>query len=53
MGKTKDITVNNDGTCAFLFKGDACGENGVFDPGANQIGLNINGIGRASLLLSQ
>jgi len=53
MGKTKDITVNNDGTCTFLFKDDACGENGVFDPGANQVGLKIDGIGRASLLLSQ
>ena len=53
MGKTKDVTVNNDGTCTFLFKDDACGENGVFDPGANQIGLKIDGIGRASLLLSQ
>ena len=53
MGKTKDITVNNDGTCTFLFKDDACGENGVFDPGANQVGLKIDGIGRASLLLSR
>jgi len=53
MGKTKDITVNNDGTCTFLFKDDACGEDGVFDPGANQVGLKIDGIGRASLLLSQ
>jgi len=53
MGKTKDITVNNDGTCTFLFKDDACGENGVFDPGANQVGLQIDGIGRASLLLTQ
>jgi phosphoribosylaminoimidazole-succinocarboxamide synthase len=53
MGKTKDITVNNDGTCTFLFKDDACGEDGVFDPGANQVGLKIDGIGRASLLLTQ
>ncbi|MCL2004916.1 MAG: hypothetical protein FWG73_02020 [Planctomycetaceae bacterium] len=53
MGKTKDITVNNDGTCTFIFKDDACGENGVFDPGANQVGLSIEGKGRASLVLSQ
>ena len=53
MGKTKDITVNNDGTCTFTFKDDACGENGVFDPGANEVGLKIDGMGRASLLLSQ
>lgn len=53
MGKTKDITINNDGTCTFTFKDDACGENGTFDPGANQVGLKIDGMGRASLLLSQ
>jgi len=54
MGKTKDIlSINADGTCVFRFKDDACGENGVFDPGANQIGLKIGGMGRASLLLSR
>ena len=53
MGKTKDITVHADGSCTFTFKDDACGENGTFDPGANQIGLKIDGMGRASLLLSQ
>ena len=53
MGKTKDITINNDGTCTFTFKDDACGENGAFDPGANQVGLKIDGMGRAALLLSQ
>ena len=53
MGKTKDIKVNEDGTCTFTFKDDACGENGNFDPGANQVGLKIDGMARASLLLSQ
>ena len=52
MGKTKDITINNDGTCTFVFKDDACGEDGVFNPGANEVGLKIDGMGRASLLLS-
>ena len=53
MGKTKDLIRNNDGTCTFIFKDDACGENGVFDPGANEIGLKIDGIGKASMLLSK
>ena len=53
MGKTKDVTINNDGTVTFSFKDDACGENGKFDPGANQVGLKIDGIGKASLVLSQ
>jgi phosphoribosylaminoimidazole-succinocarboxamide synthase len=53
MGKTKDIVVHNDGTCTFTFKDDACGENGTFNPGANEVGLKIDGMGRASLLLSR
>ena len=53
MGKTKDLIANNGGTCTFLFKDDACGEDGVFNPGANEVGLKIDGMGRASLLLSQ
>ena len=53
MGKTKDAVLNNDGTCTFFFKDDACGENGQFDPGANEVGLTIDGMGNASLLLSQ
>ena len=56
MGKTKDFMTNSDlesqGLCAFRFKDDACGENGTFDPGANEVGLKIDGMGRASLLLS-
>jgi phosphoribosylaminoimidazole-succinocarboxamide synthase len=56
MGKTKDIISNSDlnkGLCMLRFKDDACGEDGVFDPGANQVGLKIDGMGRASLLLSK
>ncbi len=52
MGKTKDVVRHSDGTCTFTFKDDACGENGQFDPGANGVGLTIEGMGRASLLLS-
>jgi phosphoribosylaminoimidazole-succinocarboxamide synthase len=57
MGKTKDIIPNSgleqEGLCVFRFKDDACGENGTFDPGANEVGLKIDGMGRASRLLSQ
>lgn len=54
MGKTKDVTVNENGTCTFVFKDDVTSENGVFDPGANTSGeLRIDGMGRASMLLSQ
>ena len=53
MGKTKNIQINNDGTCTFTFKDDACGEDGVFNPGANQVGLKIAGKGKASLLMSR
>ena len=53
MGKTKDFITNNDGTCTFTFKDDACGENGTFNPGANEVGLKIDGMGRASLMLSR
>ena len=53
MGKTKDIISNGDGTCVLTFKDDATGTDGKFDPGANAIGLSINGLGRASMLLSR
>ena len=53
MGKTKELSINRDGTCTFTFKDDACGENGVFNPGANEIGLTIDGMGKASMLLSR
>jgi phosphoribosylaminoimidazole-succinocarboxamide synthase len=53
MGKTKDLTINSDGTCTFKFKDDVCSVNGVFDPGANEAGLKIDGMGKASMLLSK
>jgi len=53
MGKTKDVIVNNDNTVTLIFKDDATGEDGVFNPGANQVALKINGMGRAGLILSQ
>ena len=51
-GKTKDVYKLPDGNVLLQFKDDACGENGVFDPGANQIGGSIDGKGREGLRLS-
>ena len=52
QGKTKDVYRLPDGNCLLQFKDDACGENGVFDPGANQTIGEIKGKGKAVLQLS-
>ncbi len=52
-GKTKDVYALEDGNYLLDFKDDCTGENGVFDPGANQVGLSIEGVGRAGLRLSK
>lgn len=51
-GKTKDVYQLNDGNFLLKFKDDVTGENGVFDPGANTVGLSIEGAGRAGLRLT-
>ncbi|MDR3013769.1 MAG: hypothetical protein LBU70_11300 [Chitinispirillales bacterium] len=51
-GKTKDVYQLDNGNCLLKFKDDVTGENGVFDPGANAVGLIIDGAGRACLRLS-
>jgi phosphoribosylaminoimidazole-succinocarboxamide synthase len=51
-GKTKDVYDKGDGTYLLKFKDDACGENGVFDPGANQIIGQIEGKGKAGLAVT-
>ena len=51
-GKTKDVYQLDDGNCLFKFKDDVTGEDGVFDPGANTVGLSIDGVGVAGLKLS-
>ena len=38
-GKTKDVYELEDGNYLLQFKDDVTGENGVFDPGANTVGL--------------
>lgn len=52
-GKTKNVYLLEDGNYLLKFKDDATGENGVFDPGSNSIGLTIEGAGRAGLRLTK
>ncbi|NLA85021.1 MAG: phosphoribosylaminoimidazolesuccinocarboxamide synthase, partial [Clostridiales bacterium] len=51
-GKTKDVYDLGNGIYRMVFKDDVTGENGVFDPGANTVGLSIEGIGRENLRVS-
>ena len=48
-GKTKDVYQLDNGNVMLKFKDDCTGEDGVFDPGENSVGLTIEGIGRANL----
>ena len=52
-GKKKDVYALDDGNYLLKFKDDVTGENGVFDPGANTVGLKIEGAGRAGLRLTE
>lgn len=53
-GKTKDVlTDKNTGAVYLLFKDDATGENGVFDPGSNTVGGSVDGKGKIGLKISQ
>jgi len=51
-GKTKDVFALENGNYRLKFKDDVTGENGVFDPGANTVGLSIEGIGKRNLMVS-
>lgn len=51
-GKTKNVFELEDGNYLLAFKDDVTGENGVFDPGANTVGLTIHGAGLAGLKLT-
>lgn len=51
-GKTKDIYALENGNLLLRFKDDVTGEDGVFDPGANKIGLSLPGVGKANLRMS-
>ncbi len=53
IGKTKDVLVDeSDGAVYLLFKDDATGENGVFDPGSNTVGGSVDGKGKVGLKVS-
>jgi phosphoribosylaminoimidazole-succinocarboxamide synthase len=43
----------DDGNYLLKFKDDVTGQDGVFDPGANTVGLKIEGAGRAGLRLTE
>ena len=51
-GKTKDVYALEDGNYLLKFKDDLTGTDGVFDPGANTVGLSIEGAGLAGLRMS-
>lgn len=52
-GKTKDIYKSEDENYVLKFKDDVTGENGVFDPGANTVGLSIEGVGHEGLKITK
>ena len=51
-GKTKDVFALDNGHFLLKFKDDCTGKDGVFDPGMNEIGLTIEGVGRVNLRMS-
>lgn len=52
-GKTKDVYALEDGNYLLKFKDDVTGADGVFDPGANTVGLTIEGVGKSGLKLTK
>ena len=53
VGKTKDVYLLEDGNYLLKFKDDMTGTDGKFDPGANTVGLTVEGIGKSSLRLTK
>ncbi len=51
-GKTKDVYELDNGNYRLKFKDDVTGTDGVFDPGANTVGLSIAGVGKVNLRMS-
>ena len=51
-GKTKTVYELEDGNYLLAFKDDVTGENGKFDPGANTVGLSIEGMGKSGIKLT-
>jgi len=52
-GKTKDVYDNGDGNYLLQFKDDVTGTDGKFDPGANTVGLTIEGVGKSGIRLTE
>ena len=52
VGKTKDVYSIDEENVLLVFKDDVTGTDGVFDPGANTVGLSIEGMGKSNLALS-
>lgn len=53
QGKTKDVFDLENGTYLLKFKDEVTGVDGVFDPGANTVGLTMEGAGEAGLKLTK
>lgn len=51
-GKTKDVYRLDDGNIKLKFKDDVTGEDGVFNPGANTVGLTVEGAGKSGLKMT-
>ncbi len=51
-GKTKNVYALDNGNYLLKFKDDVTGTDGVFDPGANTVGLSIAGVGNLNLRMS-
>lgn len=51
-GKTKDVYKLNDGNILLKFKDDVTGTDGVFDPGANTVGLTVEGTGKSGVKMT-
>ena len=51
-GKTKNVYALENGNYLLKFKDDCTGKDGVFDPGMNEVGLTIEGVGRVNLRMS-
>jgi len=52
-GKTKDVYKLDGNNVLLKFKDDVTGEDGVFDPGANTVGLSIEGAGQSGLRMTK
>lgn len=52
-GKTKDVYQLEDNQVLLKFKDDVTSTDGVFDPGANTVGLTIEGAGKSGLKMTK